>query len=82
MFHNCKAAVSISKEPNPTVFQKTLGINDFYLAGDGRPWPLGNIQMVGKSNAGGDEGRGAQAHAACPALVAGRRRGALAWTGG
>ena len=56
MFHNCKAAVSISKEPNPTVFQKTLGINDFYLAGDGRPWPLGNIQMVGKSNAGAMKG--------------------------
>ena len=56
MFHNCKAAVSISKEPNPTVFQKTLGINDFYLAGDGRHWPLGNIQMVGKSNAGAMKG--------------------------
>ena len=56
MFHNCKAAVSLTKEPNDTVFQKTLGINDFYLAGDGRPWPLGNIQMVGKSNAGAMKG--------------------------
>jgi choline dehydrogenase-like flavoprotein len=56
MFHNCKAAVSISKELNTTVFQKTLGINDFYLAGEGREWPLGNIQMVGKSNAGAMKG--------------------------
>ena len=29
--------------------EKTLGINDFYLGGDDG-WPLGNIQMVGKSN--------------------------------
>ena len=51
MFHNSRAVVAIDKEPNGTVFQKTLGLNDFYFAGDGRPWPLGNIQMVGKSNA-------------------------------
>jgi choline dehydrogenase-like flavoprotein len=56
MFHNCKAVVSLSKELNDTVFQKTLGINDFYFAGDGRDWPLGNIQMVGKSNAGAMKG--------------------------
>ena len=51
MFHNSKAVVAIDKEPNDTVFQKTLGLNDFYFAGVGRQWPLGNIQMVGKSNA-------------------------------
>jgi choline dehydrogenase-like flavoprotein len=56
MFHNCKALVSLSKEPNDTVFQKTLGINDFYFAGGDREWPLGNIQMVGKSNAGAMKG--------------------------
>ncbi len=56
MFHNCKAIVSLTKERNDTVFQKTLGINDFYLAGPNRPWPLGNIQMVGKSNAGAMKG--------------------------
>ena len=56
MFHNCKAVVSLGKEPNDTVFQKTLGINDFYFAGEGRKWPLGNIQMVGKSNAGAMKG--------------------------
>ena len=35
MFHNCKAVVALSKEPNDTVFQKTLGINDFYLRHQG-----------------------------------------------
>ncbi|PXW27981.1 UNVERIFIED_CONTAM: choline dehydrogenase-like flavoprotein [Williamsia faeni] len=52
MFHNSKAVVALAKEPNDTVFQKTLGINDFYFdSGDhGFPFPLGNIQMVGKSN--------------------------------
>ena len=30
MFHNSKAVVALSKEPNDTVFQKTLAINDFY----------------------------------------------------
>jgi len=51
MYHNSKAAVALGKEPNDTVFQKTLAINDFYFAGDDREWPLGNIQMLGKSNA-------------------------------
>jgi choline dehydrogenase-like flavoprotein len=51
MYHNSKAVVAIGEEPNDTVFQKTLAVNDFYLAGEGRDWPLGNIQMLGKSNA-------------------------------
>jgi choline dehydrogenase-like flavoprotein len=56
MFHNSNAVVAIDSEPNRTVFQKTLGLNDFYFAGAGldgesRPWPFGNIQMIGKSNA-------------------------------
>ena len=51
MFHNCKAIVALSKEKNDTVFQKTLGINDFYLPTKDYQWPMGNIQMIGKSNA-------------------------------
>jgi choline dehydrogenase-like flavoprotein len=50
MFHNSNAVIALDKEPNDTVFQKTLGLNDFYFAGDDRPWPFGNIQMIGKSN--------------------------------
>ncbi len=58
MFHNSKAVLALGKEPNDTVFQKTLGLNDFYLAGNGRDWPLGNIQMLGKSNAMAFKGEG------------------------
>ena len=51
MFHNSQAVLALSKDENPTVFQKTLGLNDFYLAGEAADYPLGNIQMVGKSQA-------------------------------
>lgn len=51
MFHNSQAVLAISKEPNPTQYQKTLGLNDFYFGMDGFEYPMGNIQMVGKSQA-------------------------------
>ena len=51
MFHNSKAVVALSKEPNDSVFQKTLAVNDFYLGAKDYDWPVGQIQMVGKSNA-------------------------------
>jgi choline dehydrogenase-like flavoprotein len=43
--------LALSREENPTVFQKTLGLNDFYFGTDEHDYPLGNIQMVGKSQA-------------------------------
>jgi choline dehydrogenase-like flavoprotein len=49
MFHNSQAVLALSKDENPTVFQKTLGINDFYFGDKDADYPLGNIQMVGKS---------------------------------
>jgi choline dehydrogenase-like flavoprotein len=51
MFHDSTAVLALSREENPTIFQKTLGLNDFYFAGDEFDYPLGNIQMVGKSQA-------------------------------
>jgi choline dehydrogenase-like flavoprotein len=51
MFHNSQAVLALSKDENPTIFQKTLGLNDFYFSGNGHDYPLGNIQMVGKSQA-------------------------------
>jgi choline dehydrogenase-like flavoprotein len=51
MFHNSQAVLALSKDPNPTVFQKTLGVNDFYFGAPEFEFPLGNIQMVGKSSA-------------------------------
>ncbi|WIG60748.1 MAG: Glucose-methanol-choline (GMC) oxidoreductase:NAD binding site [Ktedonobacterales bacterium] len=50
MFHNSRAVLAVSTEANDTIFQKTLGLNDFYLKGvDGFEYPMGNIQMTGKS---------------------------------
>jgi choline dehydrogenase-like flavoprotein len=51
MFHDSTAVLALSKEENPTIFQKTLGLNDFYFGSDDFDYPLGNIQMVGKSSA-------------------------------
>ena len=51
MFHNSRAVLALFRDENPTVFQKTLGLNDFYLSGPDFEFPLGNIQMVGKSQA-------------------------------
>ena len=34
----------------PTRFQKTLALNDWYLGSDDWDYPLGGIQMLGKSD--------------------------------
>jgi choline dehydrogenase-like flavoprotein len=49
MFHNSQAVVALSVEPNLTQFQKTLSINDFYFGDENFDFPIGNIQMIGKS---------------------------------
>ena len=41
MFHNCEAVLALSKDQNPTVFQKTLGINDFYFGSRDFELPAG-----------------------------------------
>jgi len=51
VFHASQAVLALSREENPTIFQKTLGLNDFYFGRDDFEFPLGNIQMVGKSQA-------------------------------
>jgi choline dehydrogenase-like flavoprotein len=51
MFHASQAVLALSREENPTIYQKTLGLNDFYFGSDEDDFPLGNIQMVGKSQA-------------------------------
>ncbi|MFZ0879290.1 MAG: GMC family oxidoreductase [Candidatus Acidiferrales bacterium] len=50
MRHNNSAFMAISKEPNPTVFQKTLALNDFYFRSGDWEFPLGCIQMLGKTD--------------------------------
>ncbi|GAA4961226.1 GMC family oxidoreductase [Yinghuangia aomiensis] len=51
MRHNNLALMAVSKEPNPTAFQKTLALHDWYLGADDWDYPLGGIQMLGKSDA-------------------------------
>ncbi len=50
MCHNNSAFVALSMEENPTVFQKTIGLNDYYHGADDWDFPLGHIQMLGKSD--------------------------------
>ena len=50
MRHNNAAVMTISRTPNPTKFQKTLGLNDFYFGADDWEYPLGHIQMLGKTD--------------------------------
>ena len=52
MFHNSQAVLALSLTPNDTMFQKTLALNDFYFGMEGFPYPMGNIQMIGKTLAG------------------------------
>ena len=53
MFHNSQAVLALSREENPTVFQKTLGLNDFYFGADDFEFPLGQ-HPDGRQVAGGD----------------------------
>ena len=50
MRHNNSVVLAISRTSNPTKFQKTLGLNDFYFGSADWKYPLGHIQMVGKSD--------------------------------
>lgn len=50
MCHNNSAMIALSTTKNPTAFQKTLGINDFYFGADDWQYPVGHIQMLGKSD--------------------------------
>jgi choline dehydrogenase-like flavoprotein len=51
MLHNNSSLIAISKVENPTRFQKTLGINDFYYGDGDWDYPLGAMQMLGRSDA-------------------------------
>ncbi len=48
MGHVNSVLMALSKCPNPTVFQKTLGVNDFYLGSKEWEFPMGHISFVGK----------------------------------
>jgi choline dehydrogenase-like flavoprotein len=48
MGHINSVQMALSKCPNPTVFQKTLSVNDFYFGDAEFPFPMGHISFVGK----------------------------------
>jgi choline dehydrogenase-like flavoprotein len=48
MGHTNGVVLALSKCPNPTVFQKTLALNDFYFGDKDFNYPMGHISFVGK----------------------------------
>lgn len=51
MCHNNSVLLALSFTPNPTKFQKTIALNDFYFNAPDFDFPLGHISMVNKSDA-------------------------------
>ena len=51
MRHNQSILMALLREPNDTVFQKTLAVSDFYFGADDWEFPLGLIQMCATSHA-------------------------------
>lgn len=50
MRHNQSVLMALMREPNDTVFQKTLAVSDFYFGADDWEFPLGLIQMCATSH--------------------------------
>jgi choline dehydrogenase-like flavoprotein len=50
MRHNQSILMALMREPNDTVFQKTLALSDFYFGSDDWDYPLGLIQMCATSH--------------------------------
>jgi len=51
MGHTNSVLLAISRCPNPTIFQKTLSVNDFYFGSRDFEYPMGHISFVGKLDA-------------------------------
>jgi choline dehydrogenase-like flavoprotein len=52
MVHNNAVLIAVHPtKKNPTVYQKSLALNDYYLSGPNFRYPLGNLQPVGKLQA-------------------------------
>lgn len=47
MRHKISAIVSLGIKPNPTVYPKTLAVNDFYWGEPDFPYPMGHVQSLG-----------------------------------
>jgi choline dehydrogenase-like flavoprotein len=53
MAHHLTAMMCVDPfRTNDTVYQKTISLNDYYWGMEGFRWPMGNMQMLGKLQAG------------------------------
>ena len=50
MRHKISAIVALGVKPNPTVYPKTLAVNDFYWGEPDFPYPMGHVQTLGNIN--------------------------------
>ena len=50
MRHNQSVLMALLRHPNATIFQKTLGVADYYFGGPGHDYPLGLIQLLAKTH--------------------------------
>jgi choline dehydrogenase-like flavoprotein len=50
MKHLSAAMLGISTKENPTKFQKTLAVNDYYFGSPDFSFPMGHVQLLGKSD--------------------------------
>ena len=64
MGHTNSVLMALSKCPNPTIFQKSLSLNDFYFGSKDWAFPMGHISFVGKLD-------GATLRAGAPAIAPG-----------
>jgi hypothetical protein len=51
MCHLNSMLLAVSRDENPTRFQKTWGLNDFYYASRDWDYPMGHVSMTGKTDA-------------------------------
>ncbi|MDE8345465.1 MAG: GMC family oxidoreductase [Acidocella sp.] len=51
MRHNQSVLMALMREPNDTIFQKTLAVSDYYFGAPDYAYPLGLIQMCATSHA-------------------------------
>lgn len=52
MTHQNGLFIAVSDTPNPSQFQKSFGLTDFYHGADDSRFPLGTIQLMGKPDRG------------------------------
>jgi len=50
MKHQNATIMALSRHKNPTVFQKTMAVADFYFGDQDFKFPMGHVQLMGKSN--------------------------------